>query len=268
MESTGAAVDRGNGFESLRTRVLALTGIDLGQYKGTQLDRRLASFLARHGLPDLAALGCLMEKEPRTLESFRDFLTINVSEFYRNSDRFDELRRRVLPELLQVSPALRIWSAGCSIGAEIYTVAILLDELTPGRHHHLLATDIDRVILEKARRAVFADHESKAVPISARQRYFKEGPGGFHFDRRLADTVEFRYHNMLKDPMPDGMDLILCRNVVIYFTDEAKEKLYGDFHNSLRPGGYLFVGGTEMLFNARQIGFQPVSPCFYQKRRT
>lgn len=265
MQSAGAAVDRGNGFEFLRTRVLALTGIDLGQYKGTQLDRRLASFLARHGLPDLTALGRLLEKEPRALESFRDFLTINVSEFFRNSDRFEELRRRVLPDLLQGSPTLRIWSAGCSIGAEIYSVAVLLDQLTPGRRHYLLATDIDRLILEKARRAVYGEQDFKAMQTPLRQQYFKEGPGGFHFDRRLAECVEFRYHNMLKDPMPEGMDLILCRNVVIYFTDDAKEQLYRNFQASLRPGGYLFVGGTEMLFNARQIGFQPTSPCFYQK---
>ncbi len=253
------------GFEVLREKLLRLTGIDLGHYKGTQLERRLGSFLTRHAMTDPAALGHALERDPRLLDEFRDFLTINVSEFFRNADRFEELRRRFLPELLRGSPTLNVWSAGCSIGAEIYSIAMILDQLTPERRHRLLATDIDRHVLEKARRAVYSEQEVRSVPEALRQRYFRVVDGLYHLDRKLVDAVEFKFHNLLKDPMPQGMDLIACRNVVIYFTEEAKNRLYHDFHASLRPGGVLFVGGTEMIFNARGIGFLPVSPCFYQK---
>lgn len=254
------------GFEVLREALLRLTGIDLNFYKGAQLERRLNAFVVRHGLGDAASLGRALERDPRLLEAFRDFLTINVSEFFRNPDRFEDLRRRFLPELLRRSPSLRVWSAGCSIGAEIYSLAMLLEELTPGRRHHLLATDIDRLVLERARRGVYTEQEVRSVPEALRRRFFRVIDGSYHLDRKLVDGVEFRSHNLLKDPMPVGMDLIACRNVVIYFTEEAKDRLYRGFFASLRPGGVLFVGGTEMIFNAREIGFAPVAPCFYQKR--
>jgi len=266
VSGTSQARDLADGFEVLRRRFLALTGIDLDGYRGAQLERRLGAFLARRGFPDVAALAVALEADPALLEEFRNYLTINVSEFFRNPDRFEELRNRILPELLARSPVLRIWSAGCSIGAEIYSVAMILAELTPGRRHYLVGTDIDRPVLERARRAVFTEQEVRLVPERLLRRFFQVGQdGAYHLDRRLAETVEFRYHNLLRDPLLADMDLILCRNVVIYFTEEAKERLYRGFRDSLRPGGYLFLGGTEMIFNARHLGLEPVSPCFYRK---
>ncbi len=253
------------GFAVLRQRVLRLTGLDLNAYKGAQLQRRLQSFLRRHGMPDYAVLGWRLERDPRLLEEFRDFLTINVSEFFRNPDRYRELQERILPRLLAERPSLRIWSAGCSIGAEPYTVALILEELTPGRQHYILATDVDRMSLARAAEAVYQEAELRCVPEHMRRRFFRRVDKGWQLDGRIARRVEFRWHNLLEDPMPRDMDLILCRNVVIYFTDEAKESLYRRFHESLRPGGFLFTGGTETIFNAQTLGFRLVSPCFYEK---
>ncbi len=253
------------GFDQLSARFRRLTGIDLNQYKGRQLERRLQSLLRRHNLADYTALSLRLERDPAFLQEFKDFLTINVSEFFRNPEKFRELQERVLPELLKARPRLRIWSAGCSIGAEIYSVAMILDEVSPGRGHVLLATDIDRASLDKARLAVYQEQELKTLPPHLRDRWFRPVNGGWQVDRRLAERVEFKNHNMLEDPMPADMDLILCRNVVIYFTDEAKDRLYRRFFNSLRPGGYLFTGGTETIFQAREIGFRLISPCFYRR---
>lgn len=263
--ANGVEVLADQGFTLLRQRVLRLTGLDLNAYKGAQLQRRLQSFLRRHGLPDLVVLGWRLERDAALLEEFRDFLTINVSEFFRNPDRYRELQERILPQLLAVRPELRIWSAGCSIGAEPYTVALILEELTPGRQHFILATDVDRLSLERAAAAVYQEAELRCVPERLRRRFFRQVEGGWRLDERIARRVQFRRHNLLEDPAPPDMDLILCRNVVIYFTDEAKEALYRRFHASLRPGGYLFTGGTETIFNAPALGFRLVSPCFYQK---
>lgn len=257
-------------FGYFRSRVLRLTGIDLNCYKGAQLTRRLQFFARRHRMEDYAVLIRRLEEDPGFLDEFRDFLTINVSEFFRNPEKFEELRVRILPELLAGNRSLRIWSAGCSHGAEIYSVAMILDRLDPQGHHQLLATDLDRAILEKARAAVYAPAEVRAVPPDLRERHFRvlgNEENNLRFDERLARRVEFRCHNLLQDPMPQGMDLILCRNVVIYFTEEAKDKLYRGFCQALRPGGFLFIGGTEAIFNYRDLGFRAVSPCFYRKEK-
>lgn len=253
------------GFELLRHRFLRATGIDLNRYKGKQLERRLQSLLRRHNLPDYTSLALLLDRDPGFVQTFKDFLTINVTEFFRNPEKFRELRDRYLPELLRDRPQLGIWSAGCSIGAEIYSVAMLLEELTPGRAHRLLATDIDRASLERAQKAVYHEQEIRAVPPHLRARWFRRTEDGWQLDRRITERVRFATHNMLEDPMPGDMDLILCRNVVIYFTDEAKDRLYRRFYDSLRPGGYLFTGGTETIFAARDIGFHLQTPCFYKK---
>lgn len=232
------------------------------------MSRRLQSFVHRHQLKDYTVLIRRLEEDPGFLNEFRDFLTINVSEFYRNPEKFRELEERVLPELLAGNRSLHIWSAGCSHGAEIYSVAMILDRLDPGRRHHLLATDVDHAILQRARAATYMPAEVRSVPPDMRQRYFRaagdEGEN-LKLDERIARQVEFRFGNLLQDPMPQGMDLILCRNVVIYFTEEAKAKLYQGFHQALRPGGVLFIGGTEAIFNYRDLGLRPMSPCFYHK---
>lgn len=256
------------GFEVLRMRVQRLTGLDLNAYRSHQMERRLLAFLKRHGLADYMALGRALDTSREMLQEFRDYLTINVSEFYRNGEKFQELQERILPELLRRRDKLRVWSAGCSHGAEIYTVVMLLEELTPGRSHSFLASDIDRSSLDKARTAVYAQQDLGSLPDRFRDRHFKQADAGWQLDRRLASRVEFTYHNMLEEPMPKDLDLILCRNVVIYFTEEAKGKLYRRFYESLVEGGVLFTGGTETIFLAREIGFQLRTPCFYQKGET
>lgn len=252
-------------FETLRQKVLKLTGIDLEHYKGSQLKRRLETFAQRHRAGDLVSLAQRLERDPHLLREFRDFLTINVSEFYRNPEKFNELKETILPSLLRQTPRLRVWSAGCSHGAEVYTVAMLLEELTPGRAHYLLATDIDAVSLERARRAVYGENEMRSLPERLRRRFFRQVEEGYQLKEPILSRVEFRHHNLLQDPFPEGMNLILCRNVVIYFTEEAKARLYRRFAESLQPGGVLFIGATETIFQPHKFGLELMSSCFYRK---
>lgn len=253
------------GYEVFQRTVLRLTGIDLDCYKGTQLERRLQTIMRRQGADGLAEYARLLEREPAQVKIFQDFLTINVSEFERNPEKFGELKEQILPALLRRSPQLKIWSAGCSIGAEPYTVSILLDELDPKGRHEIWATDLDEEILKTARAGVYSDKDIKNVGVERRARYFTREGDQYRIKPSVASRVKFERHNLLASSFPvNSFDLILCRNVVIYFTEEAKDQLYRRFHGSLKPDGILFVGGTESLLRARELGFASVSPFFYR----
>ncbi|MHB8621167.1 MAG: CheR family methyltransferase, partial [Chloroflexota bacterium] len=174
----------------------------------------------------------------------------------------------VLPRLLRGRDRLRIWSAGCSYGAEPYTLALVLASVTPGKQHHILATDVDQRVLDRARLAnSYTDQDVRNVPGVLRRRFFTRGcDERWVLDPLIRSAVTFRRHDLLKDTFDREIDLIVCRNVVIYFTDDAKRRLYQKFHDALRPGGYLFVGGTEVVTGAVEMGFTNDLPTFYLRR--
>lgn len=258
------AIDFDVAFPTIRAAVLRLLGLDLDAYKSKQLARRLTSFMERTGTMDAAEFVRRLTRDAALLEQFRDHMTINVSEFFRDPDRFSDLETRVLPELLASRKPLRIWSAGCSHGAEIYSVVMILDRLAPGTECDLLATDIDRGIIARAVRGVYPERDVKSVP-DAYRRHLRTTPEGVEVSERIRGRVRFMTHNLLSDPCPADVDLLLCRNVVIYFTREAKDSLYRRFSEVLTPGGYLFAGATETMFDAKSLGFVSRGPCFYQK---
>ncbi|HYY89007.1 MAG TPA: protein-glutamate O-methyltransferase CheR [Chloroflexota bacterium] len=257
-------------FERFRQRAYELSGLDLTSYKAPQMQRRLTALLARVQVSTFAEYAVLLERDPRRLQEFRDFVTINVSEFFRDTDRFGELERRVLPELLAAAPirGLSVWSAGCSIGAEPYSLAILLRELGPGRQHSVLATDIDQTVLERARAGRgYQAAELRNVPAERIARWFGAEPNGCYTVGPVPRaSVTFAQHDLLRDPYPvEPFDLIACRNVVIYFTEAAKERIYEGFVGALRPGGVLFVGGTEAILKPQALSLQALGPGFYRK---
>lgn len=252
------------GYPVFRKTVLDLTGIDLDCYKGTQMERRLQTIMRRAGVADLNAYARLLSMTPSRVKEFQDFLTINVSEWLRNPEKFVELQKVILPDLLKRTPRLRIWSAGCSNGSEPYSVAMLLDELDPMGRHQIIATDLDEEILKAARAGVFQEKDIKSVSPERRARYFLQQGDSFVVKPELKAKIQFERQNLLSDPYPSDLDLILCRNVVIYFTEDAKDELYRKFHRALKPGGILFVGGTESLLKARDLGYASASPFFYR----
>lgn len=242
------------------------TGIDLDLYKEAQMKRRINNLVVRKGYQTFSTYFDFAVKDKDEFASFIEYLTINVSEFFRTPEKFSELESVIIPELLQKSPKLNIWSAGCSIGAEPYSIAMILDEKTPGTRHRILASDLDIDILAKAKEGIYTDNELKAIAINRKQRYFtKTDDGKYAVSAAIKAKIEFRRHNLLKDPFETGFDLILCRNVVIYFTEEAKDKLYKEFFKALKPGGILFVGGTEAVLNYREMGYENHRPFFYRR---
>lgn len=252
------------GYPAFRKTVLDLTGIDLDCYKSTQMERRLQTIMRRAGVPDLGAYARLLASEPGRVKEFQDFLTINVSEWLRNPEKFVELQELILPHLLARSPRLRIWSAGCSNGSEPYSVAMLLAELDPTGKHEIIATDLDEEILKVAREGIYLEKDVKNLSPARRSRFLTQVGDRFQAKPELRARVRFERQNLLSDRFPTDVDLILCRNVVIYFTEEAKDQLYRRFHASLKPEGVLFVGGTESLLRAREFGYVSLAPFFYR----
>ena len=253
-------------WDLFKKKLNAKTGIDLHLYKEPQMRRRIGNLVTRSDLKTFCAYFDDVSADKEKFADFIEYLTINVSEFFRNPDKFDIVEKDVLPMLLKQSPKLNIWSAGCSIGAEPYTLAIILKELTPNVRHRILASDLDVEILAKAKRGIYTDTEIKAMRPDRKAKYFtKTADGKFEINPEIKSMVEFRQHNLLKDPYEKNFHLIVNRNVVIYFTDEAKTQMYTGFFNSLVPGGILFVGATESILNYRQIGFQSYKAFFYKK---
>lgn len=262
-------------YEKIKIQVKKLLNIDLNQYKSEQMQRRLDSWLVRSGIPSWDEYIQKLTSDQKELSKFRDYLTINVSEFFRDQDRWSTLRTKVMPQLLKEAMnkpdlasknTLRIWSAGCSNGSEPFTLSIMLDELSANKNHHILATDLDRSILAKARaRGPYAPDDIRNVAADQRAKYFDAGGPPWFVKESIAKKITFREHNLLMDPFEKNFDLIVCRNVIIYFTVEAKDTLYRKFQESLRPGGILFLGGTEIIPRPSEIGFANLGGSFYQK---
>jgi chemotaxis protein methyltransferase CheR len=245
--------------------------IDLENYKDEQMKRRLDSWLARSKADTWKDYFSLLSTDAVELERFRNYLTINVTEFFRDQARWDSLRQEILPYLIKNAAenrslgGLKLWSAGCSIGTEAYSLALMMDEAAPSYNFTLLATDLDRGALLKARAGgPYTQEDLRNLSVAQRQKYISS-VAPYQVSERLKKNIRFEEQDLLADRFDSNFDLIVCRNVVIYFTTEAKDKLYAKFFAALRPGGVLFVGGTEIISGPTKYGFQNFGISFYKK---
>jgi chemotaxis protein methyltransferase CheR len=195
-----------------------------------------------------------------------DYLAINVSEFFRDAAQFKTLQTMVLPQLLTLNRRLNIWSAACSCGQEPFSLAIILNELNPNSCHRILASDIDRSALDQAKRGgPYLPMDVKNVEKQILHKYFIQDESGYWVKEEIKRKITFQYHNLLSDPFEQHFDLIVCRNVIIYFSDTVKETLYRKYHQSLKVGGVLFLGGSEVVLRPGDQGYKMLHPAFYQK---
>ena len=268
--ATDAAVATRDEYVDFCMGVRALTAIDLLQYKRTQMERRIRTFAERRGAPGLAAYLERLRADPDELDHFLDRVTINVSQLWRNPEQWSVLERDVLPELLAGARLrrLRAWSAGCSYGAEVYTLAALICELggdRPGRAE-IVGTDIDRRMVERAREGRFSVDDARTAPPALLERWFERTEDGWAATAPLRALVRFEVGDLLRMRIPErAYDLVLCRNTVIYFTEEARDALHARLAASLRPGGCLVIGSTERISRPRELGLVATHPFTYRK---
>lgn len=245
--------------------VLREFNINLTAYKPNQLHRRINSLMSRVGVNSIDEYIELLKRDSGQRQKFLDFITINVSEFFRNPDIFEELKVILKKELLPKSSPLKIWSAACSIGAEPYSVAMYLDELSPGVRHTIIATDIDNTILERAKKGEYVLSEVKNVKKEYLDKYFTIKDDKYIISPKIKNLITFKKHDLILQNYESNFDLIICRNVVIYFNQDVKDKIYEKFSKSLKKGGLLFVGATESIYNYRDYGFEKASTFIYRK---
>lgn len=257
---------KSNDFDKFKTLVSPLIKLDLFQYKSKQMERRILSFMTRSKIESLDEFYLALKKDKEMLDKFVNMLTINVSEFFRDKNRFEDLEKIYLPKIKQNAKGkMKIWSAGCSIGAEIYTVAMILDKNNLLNQSMLYASDFDTTILEKAKSGIFNETEVGTLKQGYEKYFEKIDNKNYQIVKHLREKINFKRQDLLTDRFDRDFNLILCRNVVIYFTDEAKNILYKKFYDSLTNKGILFVGSTERILNYKEIGYKLNTHFFYEK---
>ncbi len=273
-------------FDAVREHLRATAGLAFDEGRRGGLAAVVADRLRETGAPDVPTyLGSLTSHADidhrlgdNEQQRLLDAVTVQETQFFRNAPQIEALRRRVLPELLRRTAGrarpLTIWSAGCSTGEEPYTLAMLLLELAPalGRDTvRIIGTDVSAEALRAAARATYTGRSVESVPTIVRDRWFEPRPGGaLGVGNAARALVELRRHNLVTEPVPFApgeVDLVVCRNVTIYFHRDTTSRLVGTFHHVLAEGGYLLLGHAETLWQVSDaFTLLPVGDAFVYRR--
>jgi len=243
-------------FILLKRFIEQTLGIQCSNYKEDYIKRRLLSRMRSTSSESYGDYLKYLKANPPELENLRNALTINVTEFFRDNDVYEFLKKDILPALFKERKRLRIWCAGCSTGEEPYSLAMILSDLmahNPAISVQIFATDIDKVVLAKAQEGIYTPKAMIKLSETQIHRHFTKLPdGNFQVKPRLKELIRFRPHDLMSGiPVSQWLDLITCRNVTIYFTEKQKDELAKMFHAALVTGGFYIMGKTEYL--GRQV---------------
>ncbi|MBU3154277.1 PAS domain-containing protein [Clostridium estertheticum] len=264
-------------FDDIIAMLRSHTGHDFSSYKRNTIQRRIERCMGIHQFDDIATYVSFLKKNPQELEVlFKEFL-IGVTNFFREQAEWELLKDKVIPALLaQRSPTdtVRVWISGCSTGEEAYSLAIVFKEvinkLKPFKDFsiQIFATDLDSEAIDKAREGVFSENIIKDISSERLSKYFVKVNRGYQVVKEIRDIVIFAQQNMIKDPPFTKVDIMICRNLLIYLTTEIQKKLIPLFHYSLNSGGFLFLGSAESVGNFTDL-FKPLEPKsrIYQRLR-
>jgi len=227
-------------------------GVELSAYKPAAVLRRIERSMARAGVEDVAEYAKVLQAEPERLAELHEELFIHVTEFFRDPESFAAAKRLVFPALLKDRPEdepLRVWVPGCATGEEAYSLAISLCEYAQEQGWKgrvmLFATDISGQAVERARRAFFTKDQLSGVSAQRLREFFDAQDGGFKVKKPLREVCIFSRHDVTSNPPFARLDLVSCRNVLIYFSAELQKRVLPVFHYALKPGGYLWLGQSE-----------------------
>ncbi|MFT8447577.1 MAG: protein-glutamate O-methyltransferase CheR [Liquorilactobacillus nagelii] len=252
-------------FDFFNNWVQAKLGIKLTAYKQRQMQRRIGNIMRTTGAKTLEEYAHVLETDAQARKAFIEHLTINVTEFYRNRDLFDVFEKQLLTTIIPKFPNPKIWSAACSEGAEPYTLAMILEK------HHLqgakiIATDIDDDILAKAHQGCYRKDQLKNIAPADLNKYFTAVAGDrYQVTSGLKKQIVFKKQDLLKNLYEKNCQVIVCRNVTIYFKPEIRDEVYQKFSDSLVTGGILFTGATETINFPEQFNLRKLDSFIYQK---
>jgi two-component system CheB/CheR fusion protein len=228
------------------------TGVDFSFYKPATIQRRVSHRMMLHKIETMDAYLSVLKEKPNELEALYQDLLINVTGFFRDADAFQFLEQEIIPKLVTARPSaapIRAWIPGCASGEEAYSVAICLleglREQGPNPPLQVFATDVSETAIRQAREGCYPKNIAIDVSEERLRRYFVKTEGGFQISKHLRDLCVFAPQNLLKDPPFSRMDLITCRNVLIYLGTPLQRRVLATFHYALKPGGFLMLGGSE-----------------------
>lgn len=254
-------------FASIRELIFNLAGITLTEDKDELIKARLGSRLRVLGIADYTHYLDRVRRDPGEFSNMVDLLTTNKTSFFREQHHYDFILRNVLPRWREERRPRQIWSAGCSSGEEPYSIAMLLREHLPAADVRILATDLSRRVLTQAKEGVYPEETVSTIPAEYRGKYLRaRGPGmprSYQVLPTVSSMVSFARLNLMAEwPMRGPFDLILCRNVMIYFDDTIRTQLARRFAEKLAPEACLFIGHAESLFSLSQP-LRMIEPAIY-----
>ena len=253
-------------YEDFKKEILKMTKIDLNSYKEKQMKRRIDSLITKNGIKGYPAYVEALKTRSEIFDEFINYITINVSEFYRNPDQWKLMDQQFIPDLIsRFGKNLKIWSAACSTGDEPYSLVMAFSKHIPMSQIKILATDLDKTVIGKAKVGLYSAKSIAGVPADLKKQYFTQVGPSYQISEDIKKRVTFKEHNLLKDRYETNYDFIVCRNVLIYFTDEAKNEVFAKFAASLKSGGLLFIGSTEQIMNYKEIGLARENSFYYRK---
>ena len=253
-------------YEQFEAAVLKMTTIDLTAYKEKQMKRRIDTLINKHKISGYEEFVKLLKTDKALFDEFVNYLTINVSEFYRNTDQWELMDKTFIPELIKkFGKNLKIWSAACSTGDEPYSLVMAFSRHIPMNQIKIIATDLDKQVIAQAKTGLYSAKSIAGVPDDFKKKYFTQVGPSYKISDEIKAHVKFSEHNLLKDKYDTNYDMIVCRNVLIYFTDEAKDEVFRKFFTSIKPGGFLFIGSTEQIVNYKDMGYTRENSFYYGK---
>jgi chemotaxis protein methyltransferase CheR len=241
-------------FEMYRALIYAESGITFTATNRSILESRLKERLREKGVDSVKAYFYEISKNKEELKGFLDSITTNLTRFFRNQAHFDALEKYVVPELFnikrgQAGNTIKIWSAGCSTGEEPYTIAMLMSEiLPPPWKYEILASDISLKCLMTAKEGFYSENRIVGIPDHYLTKYFDKVDGGYKVHADIQSKIRFDYHNLNNDSGLRNMDIVFCRNVIIYFDEAAQTAVINRFWDAMAAKSFLFIGHSESLF--------------------
>jgi two-component system CheB/CheR fusion protein len=263
VRTAEAGPEVANGFKKVLLLLRNHAGVDFSLYKSSTIQRRILRrmVLSKENTPE--DYERFLRGNAKELDALYSDVLISVTSFFRNPDSFDVLQQRVFPELLKqrADEPLRVWVLGCSTGQEAYSIAMAFTEASDkapnARTLQVFATDLNDGLLDKARHGLYAKSVAQDLSPERLRRFFVEEEGGFRVSKSLREQVVFARQNVIGDPPFSRMDLISCRNLLIYFEPGLQKRVFPVFHYALKPGGFLYLGASESIGGFTDL-FEPV----------
>jgi chemotaxis protein methyltransferase CheR len=260
-------------FEKFKTLIYNESGIHFSASNRTILESRLKERLRKANMEQISDYYALIRRDGEELKVLLDAVTTNLTHFFRNTSQFETLEYYVLPDLIKYKQEkgdrrIKIWSAGCSTGEEPYSIAMMLkDVMPPSFTCEVVASDLSLKSLMTAKEGYYPDSRIAGVPEKYLKRFFERKGDGYQVKDEIKGMVKYDYHNLKYDSGARGLDVVFCRNVIIYFDEAAQVSVINKFYDSMSSHSYLFIGHSESLFGMKtQFEFLKTDwACIYKK---